>query len=1111
MNISELKVGAIIEGPKWPDPVEIKKIEPVGDDVNIVGSRIPTGIHVDVILSKEELTHISLKTIDCDFSSEPWKLFLALETIRYRFASLYDPLLAMNTSKVDPLPHQIEAVYGHVLKLPRIRFLLAHDPGAGKTIMAGLIIKEMKLRHLVNRILIVVPGHLKDQWRRELKDKFEEAFVIADRGSTNALYGENVWSKENQIVTSIDFAKRDEILPSLQSSQFDLIIVDEAHKMAAYKYSDSISKTGRYKLGEILSTNSEHLLFLTATPHKGDTENFRLFLDLLEPGFFATPDMLEESIEKDENSLFLRRIKEDMKDFDGKPLFLPRHVFTPSYNLSGPERDLYRKITEYVRNQYNKALSSEKKRNIGFALIILQRRLASSSFALWKSLQRRRDRLQEILKDFEKSKKSTPKLFDFDDAEDLSEEERWQQEKLWETLSIAENRDELQKEINILGDLIDETKKVIDQEVEVKLQKLKETMKELEEKSINKKILIFTESKDTLEYLEKRIKTWGYTVSTIHGGMQLLERIEAEKIFKTQTQVMIATEAAGEGINLQFCHLMINYDIPWNPNRLEQRMGRVHRYGQKFEVFVYNLIAQDTIEGRIFKRLFEKLAEIKAKLGSDKVYDIIGEIYYGKDLSQLLTDAAMGARTEDEILQELEITVDEEYIKKIRDDLGDTLATKHIDFTQIRDLRERARENKLIPEYTADFFKKAFIKAEGKIRERPRSLYAIDSIPYWIRNIAKEDSFKKSFGPTLSSYPKITFDKEIGPKDQDAEFITFGHPLFEAVLEWISRSFSADLQKGAEFIDHSGHLNGTILFFEGAINDGTGRVAGKRLFSYYIDSKTNSIEYIQPTILWDLEESKTKSNVSINLEELKNKVLSEVITTLRNYQNELLEERTRQAEIKEKYGIESLQKLIFDHDSDLLKLRNRKEKGENVDLAIRNKEERQRQYMDNKKHLEDLIQREKSLTISTPIFLGIIQVSSPSILQDEMKENAESEQVAMEVVMKYETNQGRVPTDVSKIIGPGYDIKSIDKDGNTRYIEVKGRNGVGAVALSKNEWFKSKHLAEDYYLYVVWNTKDYPGTDIPPLIIQDPANNLDPKLDVHYLIDSSQIKEKSLL
>ena len=680
---------------------------------------------------------------------------------------------------------------------------------------------------------------------------------------------------------------------------------------------------------------------------------------------------------------------------------------------------------------------------------------------------------------------------------------------MWETLSIAGNKDELKKEIHTLKELIDDTKKVIDDETEIKLTKLKESMEKLEKESSNKKILIFTESKDTLEYLEKRIKSWGYTVSIIHGGMQLLERIEAEKTFKTQTQIMIATEAAGEGINLQFCHLMINYDIPWNPNRLEQRMGRVHRYGQKYEVFVYNLVAHDTIEGRIFKRLFEKLDEIKSKLGSDKVYDIIGEIYYGKDLSQLLIDAAMGARTESEILKELEITVDDDYIKKIREDLGDTLATKHIDFTQIKDLREQARENKLIPEYTADFFKKAFTKAEGKIKARLRSLYAIDSIPYLIRNITKDDTFKKSYGPTLNSYPKITFDKDVEPKDQDAEFVTFGHPLFEAVLEWISRSFSADLQKGAVFVDHSGHLNGTILFFEGTINDGTGRTAGKRLFSYYVDSKTNTVEYIHPTILWDLQESDTKSSISIDLENLKNKIQSETIKTLRDYQKELLGERNRQAEIKEKYGIKSLEKLIRDHDSDLWNLRIRKAKGDNVDLAIRNKEERQRQYIDNKRHLEDLIQREKSLTINTPVFLGIIQVISPDIIQDELKDNAESEKVAMDVVMKFEEGQGRTPVDVSKDIGPGYDIKSTNREENTRYIEVKGRNGVGAVALSKNEWFKAKHLAEDYYLYVVWNTKDYPQTKLRPLIIQDPANNLNPKLNIHYLVGASEIKEKS--
>ena len=1107
MDISELKVGAIIEGSKWPEPVVIKKISPFGNDIQLIGATVTSSEHVDVILSNDELQNIHLKTISCDFSSESWKVFLRLETIRYRFASEYDPWLAMNTSKVDPLPHQIEAVYGKVLKMPRIRFLLAHDPGAGKTIMAGLIIKEMKLRNLAGRILIVVPGHLKDQWRRELKDKFTETFAIADRGTANSLYGQNVWGHQNQLITSIDFAKREDILSSLEVSQFDLIIVDEAHKMAAYKYGEKISKTGRYKLGEILSRNTEHLLFLTATPHKGDVENFRLFLDLLQPGFFATSEMLEESIEKNENDLFMRRIKEDMKNFDGTPIFLPRHVRSSSYDLSSLERELYRKLTDYVKNQFNKALSSEKKRNIGFALVILQRRLASSSYALWKSLIRRRDRLKELLQDFEKSKKTKPKIFDFDETDEMNEEERWKQERIWETLSIAENREELEREIQTLEDLIIDAKKVIDQGTEVKLEKLKETMYSLEEKPNPEKILIFTESKDTLEYLEKRVKSWGHNVTIIHGGMTLEERIRAEKTFKTETQIMIATEAAGEGINLQFCHLMINYDIPWNPNRLEQRMGRIHRYGQKFEVFVYNLLAHDTVEGRIFKRLFEKLEEIKSKMGSDKVYDIIGEIYRDENLATLLSDAAVRARTEEEIFKTLDIHVDDEFIAKIKDNLGDTLATKHIDFTRIAEQRQKARENRLIPEYTAEFFKRAFTRVGGKIRDKNNNLYSIDSIPYQIRKIAENDIFRRSFGPITKSYPKITFAKDVGSQDQDAEFITFGHPLFEAILEWISRNFDSDLQAGTEFTDLSGHLDGFIIFYKGHISDGLGNVAGKRLFAYYVDSKTGLVEFIEPSILWDLQYS-TGHPDPVNITELKSKVKPRIIQNLQDYKQELQNERDRQAEIKEKYGINSLGILIRDLDRDLVTLRQRHTAGENVDLAIRNKEERQRQYRDNKIDLEDYIRREKSLTISSPSFLGMVKVSSPSVIDDNLRKDPETENIAMQVVMKYEISNGRRPNDVSKEIGPGYDIKSYDDKGNIRYIEVKGRKGKGPVALSKNEWFRAKQLGTDYYLYVVWNAESYPNV-IGPKITCDPAHVFVATEDVHYIINSTDIEEKS--
>jgi Superfamily II DNA/RNA helicases, SNF2 family len=532
-------------------------------------------------------------------------------------------LHACRSTLEDPLPHQIEAVYGHVLKLPRIRFLIADDPGAGKTIMAGLIIKELKLRHLATRILIVAPGHLKDQWRRELKDRFEEDFVVVDRATLGAFYGQNVWARESQVITSIDFAKQEEVLTGLSAVQYDLIIVDEAHKMAAYRYGDNLSKTDRYRLGERLSEICTHLLFLTATPHRGDPENFRLFLDLLEPGFFATSDMLAESIRQRDNPLFIRRVKEDLKDFDGKPLFLPRHVATIEFNLgveSEDEKRLYNDLSRYVNAQYNKALTSEKRRNVAFALVILQRRLASSTYALLRSLERRKRRLEELLQGAPQRQRTADEGYDVDELDDLSEEERWRREEAWETLSVAENRRELEQEVSSLDALIAQARAIVNAAppVEAKLRHLRAALEQLNRSHPGEKILIFTESRDTLEHLEKNVRLWGYSVCTIHGGMDLASRIQAEKTFKNEAQIMVATEAAGEGINLQFCHLMINYDIPWNPNRLEQRMGRIHRYGQTREVFVFNLVATDTREGRVWQAVFRKLEEIRQALGSDR-------------------------------------------------------------------------------------------------------------------------------------------------------------------------------------------------------------------------------------------------------------------------------------------------------------------------------------------------------------------------------------------------------------------------------------------------------------------------------------------------------------
>lgn len=1116
MNISP---HSIIQGAYWPEPVEVSDIEDHGNYVRIMGVMIKSRTYVDQWLPKSEMAQIAGKEIKPVFSASPRSFFLALEAHRYRFASLYDPLLAMNASKVDPLPHQIEAVYDYVLRLPRIRFLIADDPGAGKTIMAGLIIKELKLRQLVKRILIVAPGHLKDQWRREMKDRFEENFIVVDRDVLSAFYGENVWQREHQLITSMDFAKQDDILPSIASVQFDLIVVDEAHKMSATRYGEKLDRTIRYRLGERLSEISTHLLFLTATPHRGDPENFRLLLDLLEPGFFATTEMVADSIRRKENPLFIRRVKEDLKDFEGRPLFLPRHVETKTFNLgveSPKEKELYNALSRYVNEQYGIALRKDKRRNVAFALVILQRRLASSTYALLKSLERRKHKLETLLNDTQQRTQANFG-YDFDDdVEDMSEEERWRQEEAWETLSVAENREELEKELHTLQKLIEQAKNIVeaDPPIEVKLRHFKTALEELNRQHPGEKILIFTESRDTLDYLERNLRRWGYSVCTIHGGMDLDSRIKAEGVFKNEAQIMVATEAAGEGINLQFCNLMINYDIPWNPNRLEQRMGRIHRYGQAREVFIFNLVASDTREGRVLNALFNKLEEIRQALGSDKVFDVLGEVIQGKNLAQLLVEAAANARSVDEILQEIEIKVDADYLARVRQSLGESLATRYIDYTRIQEMASRAREHRLIPEYTEAFFKRAMEALGGhwqerKVAEYPKGTFlSIETVPSTLRQIAEEESFKKQFGHLMRHYPLVTFDKEAAMRIPRAELVTFGNPLFEALMLWVERNLDIALKEGATFTDPDGERDGILLFYQGEIRDGKNEIAGTRLFALFADRARNTIEVVNPAILWDLAEGADSAGdgaPEIDLETLQQRALEILIPELESYRRDLLKERQRQADIRKRYGMKSLEDLILKLDGDLIQLQIRKENGENVDLVMRNKAEQKERYEHALEELKTTLERESTLTIATPRLLGMARVVPAPAAIAAMISDAEIERIGMEVAMQYERAQGWSPEDVSQE-NLGFDVRSTSPEGQKRYIEVKARAGVGPVALTQNEWFKAKRFGDDYYLYVVLNAASQPVL----YRIQNPAETLKPEeqMEVRYLVTEREITSK---
>ncbi len=1092
-----LHEGDIIEAPFFNEPVKVEKVTEIGNRYRVIGVTTRSKQYIERIITKEEIGKIRVIKLSIDFDADPEHVFYVIEASRFKFASLFDPLLGMNVSKIDPLPFQIEAVYGYVLKQPHIRFLIADDPGAGKTIMAGLIMKELKLRKLARRVLIVVPGHLKDQWRRELKEKFNEMFLVLDRGVLESYYGENPWERNDQIITSIDFAKQDDILRALSSVYWDLVIVDEAHKMAAYKYGAKLEKTQRYKLGEVLSRNANHLLFLTATPHKGDPENFRLFLDLLIPGFFATAEMVEESLRNRDNPLFIRRMKEDLKDFDGKPIFTRRYPITIKYYLSDREAELYNEVSRYVITQYNKALEFDKRRNVAFALLIIQRRMASSTYALLETLKRRKQRLEKIQKVEDLRKEVT---VDLEEMEDLEEKERWEKEEELESVTVARNLEELNDEIRTIEKLIEKAKEVIQSEEEVKLKELKkaieEGFKKIKEMNGNPKILIFTESKDTLDYLVKKIQEWGYKVNYIHGAMSIDERIRAEKTFRDETEVMVSTEAGGEGVNLQFCHIMINYDIPWNPNRLEQRMGRIHRYGQQKDVYIFNLVAENTREGKVLAKLFEKLEEIKEKLGSDRVFDVIGDVFVGKNLYQLIIDAVTNAKSMDEILKELDTKPDEN-MNEIRKLLGESLATKYIDVTRIKEMTEKAEENRLIPEYVEEFFKKVFSKTGGKFRELGNGLIAIDSIPYEIRRIAESIEFRNQYGIIMKSYRKATFDKTIAFKNPDAEFISFGHPLLEALLKWIEDKFYEEAKKGSTFKDPDGKLNGYIWFYIGEVRDGKNEVAGRKIFAIYDDGK--NLTEINPAILWDLLPTHNEEKQNHKLDE--NKALDHAIDLIEKYRNEIAEDRKRQAEIKKKYGLKSLNHLISKLDLEITELYERQEKGEKVELPIRNKEEQKKRYEKAREELEKEIEQEQNLTISTPELLTVIKVVPE---KNEMIESEEIEKIGMKIAMKYEEEHGRKPEDVSTQ-NLGFDIRSKGKD-ETRYIEVKTRATTGDIELTPNEWMKANRFKESYWLYIIENASTNPTL----YIINNPAEKLKTirKIDVRYIVPSEEWKNK---
>ena len=1084
------EVDSILTGPYWKEKVRVISSRQISEDmIKLDAVGLETGQYYPQVIRSADLDLITIEEeTNIQFTGDGEGFFLFIESHRIRNAFQFDPLYAVNVSQVDPLPHQIDAVYYHVLQNPRVRYLLADDPGAGKTIMAGLIIKELKYRGLVDKILIVAPGHLKYQWLREMKEKFQEQFRIADRSVMDSAWGQNVYEDENQLITSIDFAKQEDVMISIKDSKWDLIIVDEAHKMSAYKYGNKTNKTARYKLGELLSDVTNYMVLLTATPHRGDDENFRLFLDLLEPGFFANTSMLAQSIRDDDNPLFLRRLKEDMKDFDGRPLFPPRHVHTNKFRLSEDEKILYNAVTAYVEEHFNKAIQKEK-RNVIFAMVILQRRLASSVRAVRTSLERRRKRLQDLY--------DRAQLFDAGELkidqymDDLEEVERWQkEEELLTHLTSADNLDDLKAEIDALDALVTLAKEVENKEVESKLTELKSVIDEQGLKDSGQKLLIFTESRDTLNYLIEKLQIWGYSTTQIHGLMKMDQRIIAESDFRNKAQICVATEAAGEGINLQFCSMMVNYDIPWNPNRLEQRMGRIHRYGQQKEVYIFNLVASDTREGKILTRLFEKLDRMREQMGSDRVFDVIGQVWEGdKSLKDLIMDAVTHQRSMEDILSEFDKVEDVEAIKRVKSATMETLSTRHIDLHRIMGEQRQAKENRLVPEYISAYFERSSKEWDIQIEIRRDGFLRINSIPFEIRNQPK--NFKNRYGEIYTKYNKISFNKQKAFKE-NGEFVAMGHPLLEGVVDSNFKKFSDIARSGAIFVDPDGNKNGILWVYLAEFRDGANVPAGRRLFCVYQD-KNNNLQLVSPSIFWDLKplHAGSKADAIPNLDQ--DKITTFVLLNgLEKYRSELLDRRNRDASIKKKYGVRSLETLIAQSEAKLADYATRKMLNQPVVIATEQREQKKRDDLEKKLHrLREQIRSEIHLLASEPKLLGVARVI-PDILNalsnKQQSSNKEIEMVGMRITTQYEKVHLRNPQDVSAE-NVGYDIKS-SNESEVRYIEVKARAQTGSIDLTPNEWMIAQRLREEYWLYVV----EYAGTESPKLYtIQDPAVKLAPE------------------
>ena len=1106
---SHFQPGQLLIGDLFNEPMRVKTAQPHEDGswtLGLVGMQSPE--FREFHLSAEQCREVRVLDSKSDYRGDGRRLRLGLQAYVLGIAYEFDPYFGLSISRVDPLPHQLDAVYEHLLKLARVRFLLADDAGAGKTVMAGLLIRELQLRGLAERILVVCPANLAFQWQRELREKFDEKFLVIKGSDMREQFGVNQWLENNKLITSLDLAKRDDILPGLRQAHWDLVIVDEAHRMSAR---DAEHKSLRYRLGELLRDASDHLLLLTATPHKGDPKNFTLFLQLLDKDAYADVESIRQAMNERYAPFYLRRTKEAMVYFptcgdDGRwtaeKIFTKRIPKTVDFNIDGDEYDLYEEITKFVKRQSRRAANrgdDRRARAVGFLMALYQRRLASSTRAARRSLANRARRLEEGLEQAQALARRAPdKLPTAEEMEEMDEGERERQEQILEAITLTDNAEEAREEIEELHTLAAQAEQVEESVAEAKLAKLKALLQEQEFfADTGKRLLIFTEFKDTLDYLVEKLESWNFRVGCIHGGMKPGTRddpgtrLHAEQMFREgEIQVLVATEAAGEGINLQVCNILFNYDIPWNPNRLEQRMGRIHRYGQRKACLIFNFVAANTVEGRVLQRLLDKLQKIRDALDDDAVFNVVGEVLPAAHVERVLRDYYAGNLGESGLEERLLKNVDEGHFRAICQTALEGLATKSLNMEMLVERRARATERRMVPEDIARFI----LAAAGSVRfslrpvgSPPQHTFEPGRTPAALRRYEKEADWRL---PALANrYPRCTTDRKTA-ENQNLEWVTPGHPLFEAIRRHMLAEAREHLAKGACFYSVRHDRPARLDFYRACVADGQGAVVHKRIFVMEITGDGAAPRLREPGVLGDFiaAEPPAKLPAVASAPEAKSWLRK---NALQPFLKETKQERLAEIERVARHVEISLTELIQRADDEIGRASEEKEKGTpGAEGRLAKAESRQDELRARRDQRLKELQRQRALLLRDIERLASALVLPHPKREDaairNMRANAETEAIAMRVAMERERAEGRQVQDVSAK-NLGYDLTSLDpQSGEIRLIEVKGLAVAegGSILLTPNERRVAEDRRDCYWLYVVTNCASEPALRLVP----DPAS-----------------------